>query len=361
MAKTNANIGDYAPRGSGLSKNFMKNMKSYHSLIEYANNEANGLDVQLRGQYINIYYKGGNLIKLSGLQSCVFDENYFYLPEKNDLRMTDIERLCSSDYKAKKAKSKALKNLQGDELEAKRKQAISIKEEIKGQRNEIVNRLKACDNLESVSAVVEEMKDTMDKWYANLVRNGIRNDNVGERTIQHYISLQNKKFYEKTDFVVLDIEYAISANAPYANEQNRESHPRIDILAIEKATGQIYVMELKYGMNAVEGKAGVKEHYDDFLLTVGKDGKWESFLNDVKILLKAKQNYGIISKDIKIKDSKPQFAFIMKKQTETDEEAFMKYLKENNLSQIPTIYLPIEKNKENPTSEEYKLSNASMK
>ena len=255
----------------------------------------------------------------------------------------------------------ALKNLQGDELEAKRKQAISIKEEIKGQRNEIVNRLKACDNLESVSAVVEEMKDTMDKWYANLVRNGIRNDNVGERTIQHYISLQNKKFYEKTDFVVLDIEYAISANAPYANEQNRESHPRIDILAIEKATGQIYVMELKYGMNAVEGKAGVKEHYDDFLLTVGKDGKWESFLNDVKILLKAKQNYGIISKDIKIKDSKPQFAFIMKKQTETDEEAFMKYLKENNLSQIPTIYLPIEKNKENPTSEEYKLSKASMK
>ena len=71
-SKNSPKNGGYTPRGSGLSKTFMKDMKSYSFLIEYANNEANGLDVQLRGEYINIYYKGGNLIKLSGRKSCVF-------------------------------------------------------------------------------------------------------------------------------------------------------------------------------------------------------------------------------------------------------------------------------------------------
>lgn len=105
MARTKKiEIGNYIPRGRGLGDDFMKDLKSYPYIIEYANNSKNGLDIQLRGKYINIYYQGGNLLKLSGTSTCEFDENYFYLPTSDDLRMTDIERLCSEDYLSKTGK-----------------------------------------------------------------------------------------------------------------------------------------------------------------------------------------------------------------------------------------------------------------
>lgn len=354
--KLNVEIGNYDPRGSKLGNNFMKKMKSYPFLIEYANNEANGLDVQLRGDSINIYYQGGSLIRLSGTQSCKFDENYFYLPEKGDLRMTDIKRLCHPDIRVKIKESRALKNLKPEAILVLRQQSIEIQNDIIQKRDKLVHRLKECDSLESVGVVVEEMKKTMDDWKTRLVHNGIRKEVTGERTIQHYISLHNKKFDEKTDYLVLDIEYAISTNAFYAKEKDREKQPRIDILALEKTTGQIYVMELKYGMKSVGGEASAKKHYDDYLMSVGDDKKWSSFLKDIKILLKAKQDRGIVSKELKIKDSKPVFAFIMKKEIESDEETFRNHLKEAGLSHIPTLYLPVEKDYETPSIDGHKLS-----
>jgi len=385
--KLNVVIGKYDPRGSKLGEHFMSEMQSYPYLIEYANNEANGLDVQLRGNYINIYYKGGNLIDLSGKQVCGFDENYFYLPEKNGLRMTDIERLCHPDFKTKKGDSKALKEVDGDKLLALREEAIAIKNYIAGQRDELVDLLKSCNSVESVGVIVEKMKTTMDNWKDRLTKNGIRKSVVGERTVQHYISLQNKKFDEKTDFLVLDLEYAISTNAVYAMEtaeNDRENQPRIDILAIEKGTGQVYVMELKYGMKSVEGDASAEIHYNDFLASVGDDSKcnsvfekyqvissdyerkyaekskWEVFLEDVKILLKSKQDNGIIDKDIKIVNSKPKFAFIYKKEEVSDDKSFEKYL-EKLPHHIPTLYLPCEKEPENPSVLGYKLSKEYIK
>ena len=52
--KLNVVIGKYDPRGSKVSK--MTGLKSYLYIMQYAKDEANGLDVQLRGRYINIYY-----------------------------------------------------------------------------------------------------------------------------------------------------------------------------------------------------------------------------------------------------------------------------------------------------------------
>ena len=106
--KLNVVIGEYDPRGSKVSK--MTGLKSYPFIMQYAKEESNGLDIQLRGRYINIYYKGGNLLKLSGMDTCEFDKNYFYQPDKGSLRMTDIERLCHSNYVNKAKKSKYLKS-----------------------------------------------------------------------------------------------------------------------------------------------------------------------------------------------------------------------------------------------------------
>ena len=187
--KLNVVIGKYDPRGSKVSK--MTGLKSYLYIMQYAKDEANGLDVQLRGRYINIYYKGGNLLKLSGKQTCEFDKNYFYLPEKGGLRMTDVERLCHSDYITKAEESKLLSNKSKDELSSLRKVAFDIKKNLTDKNNDIVNRLKSGDSFESTAKVIEEMKKTMDDWKKRLADNDIRESEVGERTVQHYISLQN--------------------------------------------------------------------------------------------------------------------------------------------------------------------------
>jgi hypothetical protein len=221
--------------------------------------------------------------------------------------------------------------------------------------------LKSGNSFESTAKAIEEMKKTMDDWKKRLADNDIRESEVGERTVQHYISLQNKKFDDKTDFLVLDLEYAISTNAPYAKEKEREKQPRIDILAIEKATGQVYVMELKYGMKSVDGEASAKKHYDDYLATVGDDSKWKSFIEDVKILLQAKKDLLIVDKDVNIAEKKPVFAFIMKKEQETDEVDFAEHLENNDLSHIKTIYLPVEKDYENPSTDGHKLTKSYMK
>ena len=357
--KLNVVIGKYDPRGSKVSK--MTGLKSYPFIMQYAKDEANGLDVQLRGSYINIYYKGGNLLKLSGKQTCVFDKNYFYLPEKGGLRMTDVERLCHSDYITKAGESKYLKSKTHEELKSLHKEASDIMQELTSNNKQIINQLKASDTFESTAEVLEKMKETMDKWKKRLAANDIRKSEIGERTVQHYISLQNKQFNDKTDFLVLDLEYAISTNASYAKEIEREKQPRIDILAIEKATGQVYVMELKYGMKSVDGEASAKKHYDDYLATVGNDSKWKSFIEDVKILLQAKKNLLIVDKEVNIADKKPIFAFIMKKEQEADEMDFAEHLVNNHLSHIKTIYLPVEKNYDNPSSDGHKLTKSYMK
>lgn len=357
--KLNVVIGKYDPRGSKVSK--MTGLKSYLYIMQYAKDEANGLDVQLRGRYINIYYKGGNLLKLSGKQTCEFDKNYFYLPEKGGLRMTDVERLCHSDYITKAEESKFLSNKSKDELSSLRKVAFDIKKNLTDKNNDIINRLKSGNSFESTAKAIEEMKKTMDDWKKRLADNDIRDSEVGERTVQHYISLQNKQFDDKTDFLVLDLEYAISTNASYAKEIEREKQPRIDILAIEKATGQVYVMELKYGMKSVYGEASAKKHYDDYLATVGDDSKWKSFIEDVKILLQAKKDLLIVDKDVNIAEKKPVFAFIMKKEQETDEVDFAEHLENNDLSHIKTIYLPVEKDYENPSTDGHKLTKSYMK
>lgn len=356
--KLNVVIGKYDPRGSKVSK--MTGLKSYPFIMQYAAIESNGLDVQLRGSYINIYFKGGNLLKLSGKQTCEFDKNYFYLPKKGGLRMTDIERLCHPDYITKADESKFLKPRK-EELSSLREEALDIMQSLTKKNNDIINRLKTSESFESTAEVLDEMKKTMNDWKKRLAENGIRNSEVGERTVQHYISLQNKKFDDKTDFLVLDLEYALSTNALYAKEKEREKQPRIDVLAIEKGTGQVFVMELKYGMKSVDGDASAKKHYEDYLATVGDDSKWKSFIEDVKILLQAKKDLLIVDKDVKIADKKPVFAFIMKKEKDSDEKEFNEHLEGNDMLNIKTIYLPVEDNYDFPSSDGHKLSKSCLK
>ena len=225
---------------------------------------------------------------------------------------------------------------------------------------------------------MEEMKTTMDGWKKSLKEVGRRETESGERVVQHYISLFNKEYDEDTDYLVLDLEYAISAHALYRDDRTPDrQQPRIDIVAIEKRTGQLYVMELKYGMGAVDGNAGVNVHYNDYLNTVGDDEKWIFFGDDINVLLSvrdshttdyinvlftAKKNLGFFleKNEVVLKKEKPKFAFIMKEQNNTDKREFVNAIKTSVSipDNVPVLFLPKDQDETffNPIPDGLKLS-----
>lgn len=92
MKKDITKDGKYPRRGNNLNVESLNNTKCYQFIMDYAQNPQNGLDIQLRGNYMNIYYQGGNLLKLhiptnrsrktSPIQSDSFDKWYFYQQQK---------------------------------------------------------------------------------------------------------------------------------------------------------------------------------------------------------------------------------------------------------------------------------------
>lgn len=350
----------YDVRGS-LSSTFMKDLPCYNILIDYASDPKNELDIQFRGGYINIYYNGGNLMKLSGKSSCEFDEKYFYKPDKGDMPITEIERLCNKEYEKKRLESAKLKGLNLVELEANKKNAELIKKELTEKKVELINKFKKCQNEREIDAVITEMKKIIDDWKSQLVIIGRLKNTTTERTIQHYISLYNKAFSNQNDFIVLDIEYAISSNAPYAKKNSDgKSQPRIDILAIDR-NGQLYVMELKYGTKSTDNKSGISNHERDFNETVGDENNWREFMIDVQVLFEEKKKQNVIANNVELlAENKPVFAFVLKKEKEEDEEIFKNKLRKEDLLHVPSIYLPVDVDDKHDEPG-YKLSYSLMK
>lgn len=352
--------GIYLRRGEGLKISQTSNSNIYQYIIRYARNPQNGLDIQFRGGYINIYYRGGNLLRLyfngkGPLQPESFDKWYFYQPTKESvLTKTDIKRLCEAESESwYKERSEKLGNKYNNyrhiysNFERYRREAIEIEDILQNKWNDLLSRLKKSMEYNEVASIMEELKTTMNNWKKSLKETGRRETVSGERVVQHYISLFNKEYDENTDYLVLDLEYAISPHALYRDDRTPNKQPRIDIVAIEKGTGQLYVMELKYGMGVVDGDAGVDVHYSDYLNTVGNDEKWMFFWDDINTLLTAKKefNFFLDKSKVVLKKEKPQFAFIMKLQNDSDKKEFTNAIKSSVSipDNVPIIFLPKDK------------------
>lgn len=352
----------YKPRGYQSSP-FSESIPNYEQIIEYANNPKNELDIQFRGDYINIYYLGGSLLKLKTNGSIVFDKNYFYRPTKEDLRISDIEKLLKLKDLENRPKSRFISELKPDEFSYYKELAVSKNQQLIKQRDLIINQLKEARGSE-VGKVIEQIKSVMLDWKKNLRDIGIKKDVVNERQVQHYISLFNKESESCSDYVVIDLEYELSENSDYCISQNEKrspekKQPKIDIVAIEKNTGQLYVMELKYGMKSTGGEAGIAEHYEDYLKSVGNDNKWHAFLEDITFLVEKQKENGVLTESIEIKDSKPVFAFVYKPETDSDEcIQFMEKMHKEKLDGIPVFYLPVEKDYKHPTPKGHYIINS---
>lgn len=347
----------YIPRGQ-FNSDFMKELPNYLDIIAYAKDPNHELDIQYRGNSVNIYYLGGSLLKLTDKGSVEFDENYFYRPSKSSLRMTDIERLIKLKDSVISQKSKFFKGKSSEFIKPYKAKAYAIKADLTKQRDTMIELLKNAKG-ESVGQVLEEMKKTMYDWKQALKDAKIRTSVIGERGVQHYISLYNKEKEPGSEFVVLDLEYELSEKSLYCIPKNKKTQsgkrqPRIDIVAIEKATGQLYVMELKYGLKSAGGDAGVDVHYQDYLNSVGDDSKWRYFLEDINILYQREKQDGVLS-EVCLKQEKPIFVFVLKPTKATDVKEFAKKVAKECNADIPIINLPIEKDYENPTRQSHHL------
>ena len=323
----------YKPHGY-RSDDYMANLPNYNAIIEYAKDPNNELDIQYRDNYINIYYLGGSLLKLKGEGSMEFDEHYYYPPSKK-FPISHIEALIDNDF----SKINKSGQLSEDDLKKKMQEAEQIYERIKSSRDNDLNRLRSAKK-EDVGQILSEMKGVMKNWKGCKSRNA-----VDERTVQHYISLFNKEFASGSDFIVIDLEYKLSGRSAYRIPKHqmgaKKGQPRIDIVAIEKSTGQLYVLELKYGLKSTERKSGVVEHYDDYLKSVGAEDQWFAFWKDIKFLVDVQKKDNVLSKDVWLKEAKPIFGFVYKPEFSEDErDEFNQKLIKNNLSSIMTIYLP---------------------
>lgn len=248
---------------------------AYQEIINYASKRENDLDVQIRDNYLNIYYQGGNLLRIRP-RTLFFDEFYFHRGAK-DLRKTHlIERANDGD-----------------------KTCIARWESYKKQRDNMLETLKN-DGMGTYSA---EMKKIMNEWESDLNTIGISHD---EKNEQQQISMNNRG---TTPYTVIDLEYAVSTTSAFSyNGKLEKKVPRFDIIAVDK-TGQLYVIELKTGLGAIDNDSGIGPHMDCFKHTIGRDEN-NIFVSEMAGLLRQKKELSLIDKSIKIDEKKkPLFIF----------------------------------------------------
>ena len=230
--------------------------------------EHNDLDLQIRDNYINIYYKGGNILRIKSPNSFEFDEFYFYL---------------DSDKVAKKNVSE------------------ETKQKLKKKRVDLLKHVKRGE----ISEYFELAKNCMEDWWKAMGDN--RGIHHNERDLQHKISRSNSN---NTPYIVLDLEYQVSTKSKFAYDGNRDKRmPRFDIIAINSDTGQLCVMELKKDGGALEGKSGVECHIDSFEHTIGRDSN-RLFIEEMKNLYTRKKDMKLIEANVDISNAEPEFLFL---------------------------------------------------
>ncbi len=265
------------------SKDLWKQLTNgkYKEIIEFAALRKNDLDIQIRDNYLNIYYRGGNILRIHP-RSLFFDEFYFHTGVQ-DLRKTHLLR------KAKEGNKECLK----------------LWDKYKKERDSKLNLLSERGGVERY---FEEMKKIMDKWEKELNTIQISHD---EKNEQQLISMNNRG---NTPYTVVDLEYSVSRTSSFKYNLKDKKVPRFDIIAVDKE-GQLYVIELKTGLGAIENESGIKPHMDCFNHTIGRDTN-SDFIKEMADLLQQKKNLKLIDNSINIdlkKNPKFLFAFSDKK------------------------------------------------
>lgn len=262
---------------------------SWKPLMELIANDPE-LDVQIRNNYLNIYYKGGSLIKLKN-SGPTFDRNYFYnktLPEYSEsFPISYIEKVANCKELPMRAKKERIPS-------------FTVAKNIDTKLNDKLSNLKNYFQNGEYENFLNLAKKTMDDWDI---------ERKAERKDQHYIAIANKTFSPDNNIIVVDLEFELSKKKSHHKYNNTGKNPIFDIIGIDDK-GQLYVIELKENMKAdgPNKKANVEDHLADFEKSIGQDLD-RDFNSEIEQLIRVKNELGLLSlKDIKVLRNKPIFA-----------------------------------------------------
>lgn len=216
------------------------------------------LDLELRGDSVNIYYRGGSIFCIRETQSkdgiaytLFFDTNY-----------------CTGDalpLNGTPTPEEAVKNL-------------------------------------------PFYKQAMDWWFHDHPKY--------EREFQQVIARENNshgKISNATDYYIADIEFA-DGNARF----DMVALKWLSKGSVRKNTNKVSLalIEVKYGDGALKGSAGIEKHLEDFQAFLGDEDKVKAFCDDMSGVFTQKCKLGLVAGlheqqyDVKVSSLEPEVIFI---------------------------------------------------
>lgn len=250
------------------SKKFLYEIEngSLKPLVELVNSNED-LVLQIRDDYFNVYYQGGNVAKVTSSKSVDFDENYF---------RTHIEKSKEN----------------WEEIKKKRQTTMALFK--KGL----------------FSDYIDTVKSAMKYYWDNV----LEGKGVAEKMAQHQICILNTN---QTEYTVIDLEYQVSTESIFKYRGKRKTKsgglpsPRFDIVAIRNSDHRLCVIELKKGTKALKDPSGVQEHAESFVHTIGFDKKTKNaFLSEMNDVLQMKKKLKLIDEIVFIDTTlEPEFLY----------------------------------------------------
>lgn len=251
-------------------KQSLLNPNRLGELVDLVKQDQN-LTLEIRNNYINIYYQGGNVAKISSDKSVDVNKNYFRQHKKKD----------EEDWSY-------------------------IEDEVK--------KVKELFKKGEYQKYVEKVQAAMHKYWSVV----LDNKGIDEKKTQHQICLYNSSSSD-SDYIVVDVEYEVSTESMFHyvgprvktdNGKISRPKPRFDIIAIRKSDHRLCVIELKKGLDALKGKSGLVEHAESYRYSVGKTEETRKlFVDEIRGIIEVKKELGLLSDDVYIDGDAPEYIF----------------------------------------------------
>jgi len=222
-----------------LDKEFMKDLLTGRlaNLLDYVKQD-NTLDLEIRDNYFNIYYLGGNILKVTKT-----DNSYSFVFDYNYLKSTPF--------------------IQKETLKLYQKEK----------------------NWNSYFPIA---KQAMDFYFSK--------NSKEEREFQQLVVRENNysSIANSSDFFVIDIEYDNQENARFDIIACEWPSIASDRKLQKNFKPKLVIIEMKYGDGALTGSSGMKKHCDDFNSFTSNMTSLSKFKSEMLGLLKQKRELGLI-------------------------------------------------------------------
>jgi dGTP triphosphohydrolase len=181
----------------------------------------------------------------------------------------------------------------------------------------------------------KEMKACINNWL---------NEKINKQEFETQQNIASANSSSDSEYIIIDMEYGPSQKT--IEKEKRIKRPYFDLLGIKK-TGEIILFEVKKGIGALEGKAGIDKHIEDFekcFIDKEYKEKFSKILEeDIKGIIESKEKLGFLklSEEFKnkIKYEEIKFMFIFEPSDDKNQEDELKEYKKQASEKYPTIFV----------------------